>query len=121
MQKHNVSDLPGELLAHSSSADLPPTDAPSQASDSFPPPPATDLPGGSVDIPGYDILEELGRGGMGVVFRARQQPLNREVALKMILSGELAGAEERAMFIVLAVARACRRRRGRNCKELHRK
>ena len=49
-------------------------------------------------LPDYQIIKLVGRGGMGVVFKARQIGLNRTVALKMILSGRLAGPEEIRRF-----------------------
>lgn len=46
----------------------------------------------------YELVEILGRGGMGVVFRARHKGLKRTVALKVIASGELASAAAKARF-----------------------
>lgn len=57
-------------------------------------------------IPGYEISREIARGGMGVVYEARQTSLDRPVAIKLILYGAIAGEDERRRFATEAAAAA---------------
>ena len=57
-------------------------------------------------VPGYEVIREVGRGGMGVVYSARNVRLNRPCALKMILAGAHASPESAVRFLVEAEASA---------------
>jgi serine/threonine protein kinase/tetratricopeptide (TPR) repeat protein len=88
-QLRNVRRLQADL-----DVNLAPASTTTRAGETSPMAPKGPLP----PVPGYELLEKLGEGGMGIVFRARQTKLNRIVALKMIRSGLFAGEADRIRF-----------------------
>jgi serine/threonine-protein kinase len=74
--------------------------------DDLPPPPrraaAPESPRLPRELAGYELGEEIGRGGMGVVVRARDPRLDRPVALKLVIAGAYSGKEARESFLAEA-------------------
>src|SRR5262249_41841401 len=83
---------------------LPPFSGGAAEEEHIPPAGTSALPdlSGLPRLEGFEICLELGRRGMGGVYLARQEHLNRPVALKMILAGDYAGEEALARFLAEA-------------------
>jgi len=110
-EEKTIAPTEGQAAAIGDGSTLPPQESPADnSSQSFghtaaftnSPAPTEETP--LPKIPGHEVLGVLGRGGMGVVSKARQLGLNRLVALKMILSGAHASERERSRFLTEAEA-----------------
>src|SRR5262245_13532395 len=86
--------LPRPAVAPPGDAARTAPDDPERTTDYRPDSSSTLLP----EVPGYEIIRELGRGGMGVAYLARHLGLKRQVALKMLLHAQVAGSTAAARF-----------------------
>ncbi len=77
-----------DAVAYHSQSDITPLMSPAVILDRYPP----------QELGDFVLVEEIGRGGMGIVYRARQKSLGRDVALKLILQGAQASPSDKARF-----------------------
>ncbi len=129
LQEGRRPDREALIAMHPELADvLPCLDALEGIAAAAPDAPATTVPPATIaacdaasglpfDFGGYELIEEVGRGGMGVVYKARQKSLDRMVAVKMILPSHLSGDEQIARF--RQEAKAAARVRHPNVVQVH--